>query len=453
LKALRNLPKLKFASCSNFGEIMQVSLKHPLRQAARHLTFGSALALPCLIALAPLAPSAFAQAPAAATRFVGTVTATASGSLKVKTDAGVEHTVTVPDGIKIQRVAPGAKDLSSAAEIKLSDIAVGDRVLVRLGADAASNPATAVSIVAIPRADVAQKQQQDRDAWQRNGVGGLVKSVEPGTGVIVITSGAGPTQKTITIHTTPATQLRRYAPDSVDFDKSKPAPLETIQPGDQLRARGQKTPDGNEIAADAVVSGSFRNISGTISAIDRQSNTLTLKDLVTKQTVTVHIGPDAQMRKLPEETAKMLASMTKSENQPSSGPARAQGGSVSNGPETASGAPPTPPAGATPSPGSTAPQSRPRGNGNGGQPGSDNGPGTRRGGDLQQVIARAPQIHLTDLQKGEAVMLVSTEGTSEVTAITLLAGVEPLLQAPASTQSMLLSNWNMSSGGADAAAQ
>jgi hypothetical protein len=68
------------------------------------------------------------------------------------------------------------------------------------------------------------------------------------------------------------------------------------------------------------------------------------------------------------------------------------------------------------------------------------------------MISRAPVIHLSDLQKGDAVMLVSTQGTSEVTAVTLLAGVEPLLQAPAATQSMLLSGWNMGSGGAEAAA-
>jgi hypothetical protein len=424
---------------------MQVPLKRPLR----HILCSSALVLPCLAALVPCAQPAFAQAPAAANRFVGTVTATAAGSLKVKTDAGVERTVTVPDGIKLQRIAPGAKDLSSAAEIKFSDIAIGDRVLVRLAPEPTADPVTAVSIIAIPRADVAQKQQQDRDAWQRNGVGGLVKSVDPGTGAIVITSGAGPAQKTITIHTTPATQLRRYAPDSVDFDKSKAAPIETIQPGDQLRARGQKNPDGTEIAAEAVVSGSFRNISGTISAIDAAASTVTLKDLATKQIVTVHIGPDAQMRKLPEDTAKMLANMTKPSDQPSSGTARAQGGSVSNGPTTASGAPTgAPPAGGppagTPLPSGDASQNHPHGNWAGGQGGA------ARGGDLQQVIARAPQIHLSDLQKGEAIMLVSTEGTSEVTAITLLAGVEPLLQAPASTQSMLLSNWSMSSGGAEA---
>jgi hypothetical protein len=67
------------------------------------------------------------------------------------------------------------------------------------------------------------------------------------------------------------------------------------------------------------------------------------------------------------------------------------------------------------------------------------------------MIARAPAIHLSDLQKGDAVLLVSTQGTSEVSAVTLLAGVEPLLQAPASTQNMLLSNWSMSSGSAEAA--
>jgi hypothetical protein len=67
------------------------------------------------------------------------------------------------------------------------------------------------------------------------------------------------------------------------------------------------------------------------------------------------------------------------------------------------------------------------------------------------MLSHAPDIHLADLKKGDAVLLVSTQGTSEVTAVTLLAGVEPLLQAPASTQNMLLSNWSMGSGGAEAA--
>ena len=66
------------------------------------------------------------------------------------------------------------------------------------------------------------------------------------------------------------------------------------------------------------------------------------------------------------------------------------------------------------------------------------------------MLNRAPAIQFSDLQKGEAVMLVSTEGAGDVTAITLLAGVEPLLEAPAESRN-LLSNWSMGSGGAEGA--
>jgi len=388
--------------------------------------------------------SATAQTPAAAptanaTRFLGTITAVGTGLLTVKTDAGVERKVTVPDGIRLQRIAPGATNLSNAAVIQFSDLAVGDRVRVVIAPNPATDPVTAISIIAIPQADLAQKQQKDREEWQKNGVGGLVKSVDPGTGAIVITSGAGPALKTITLHTSPTTVLRRYAQDSVSFDQAKPAPLEVIKVGDQLRARGTKSADGLEIAADEVVSGSFRNISGTIGSIDKTAMTLTLKDLTTKQTVTVHVGTDAQMRKLPDVMAKRLASITNSGTNSGS---RQGGQAGTNGAGNAT-APTGAPAGTTAG-----------GAGNGTRPSYGDGTTNGRpggGGDLQQMLNRAPAIHLSDLQKGDAVMLVSTQGTNEVTAVTLLAGVEPLLEAPASTQNMLLSNWNMSSGGAEAA--
>jgi hypothetical protein len=423
-----------------FGEDMQPMLMRNKLRTCPRTFFGCALILASVSGpgLATIhtygaAPAQASTAAAPSNRFLGTITSAGSGLITVKTDAGVEHKVTVPDGIKIQRIAPGAKDLSNAATIPFGDLAVGDRVLVRIAPAPATDPVTAISIVAIPQADLAQKQQQEREDWQRNGVGGLVKSVNAGTGNIEITSGAGPTQKTLTLRTTPTTVLKRYAPNSVDFDQAKPAPIETIQVGDQLRAHGTKSADGLEVAAVEVVSGSFRNISGVISSVNPTAMTISLKDLITKHDVTVHIGSDAQMRKLPENMAKVLASMTKP-----GGDANAAGntGAVGGG-QTASG-------------GQAAAASRPSYGGQGGQGSGDAGQG-KRGGDLQQMLSRAPAIHLSDLQKGDAVMLVSTEGTSEVTAITLLSGVEPLLQAPASTQNMLLSNWSMSSGGAEAA--
>jgi len=77
--------------------------------------------------------------------------------------------------------------------------------------------------------------------------------------------------------------------------------------------------------------------------------------------------------------------------------------------------------------------------------GRQGGPaGTARSGDLQQALSRMPASTLADLQKGDAVMIVTTQGTQEsgVTAITLLAGVEPLLQA--SGASTILTPWTMS---------
>lgn len=386
------------------------------------LGFGAVLA-------APSARVAMAQASPAATRFVGTITSSAPGMLTVKTDAGVERKVTVPEGVRIQRIAPGAKDLSGAATIPFGELKVGDRVLVRLAPEPTSDPVTAISLVAIPQADLAQKQQQEREDWQKNGVGGLVKSVNPGTGEVVIVSGAGAMQKTTTLHVTPATVLKRYAPDSVDYEKAKPAPIETIQVGDQLRARGTKNADGTVLAATEVVSGSFRNISGVIGSVNAANQTITLKDLLTKQNVTVHIGPEVQMRKLPEEMAKRLAAMTK---------AGGEGGAAGAGSAGQGSRPAYAPAAG----GQAGAQAGGQGSWQGRRPG---------GGDLQSMLSRAPAIHLSDLQKGDAVLLVSTQGTAEVTAVTLLAGVEPLLQAPASTQNMLLSNWSMSSGSAEAA--
>jgi hypothetical protein len=60
-----------------------------------------------------------------------------------------------------------------------------------------------------------------------------------------------------------------------------------------------------------------------------------------------------------------------------------------------------------------------------------------------------PPATLADLQKGDAVMIVATEGTASggVTAITLLGGVEAILASSGSaSQAMFMSPWNL--GGA-----
>jgi len=386
-----------------------------------------------------IAPMARAQAPA---NFLGTITAISGTTLTVKTDAGQAYQVEVPAAAAIKRIALGEKDLSKAETIQFTDLAVGDRALVKIDPDSPAGTPQALRVIAVKQGDVAAKQQKDREDWQRNGVGGLVKSVDSGGGVIVLTSGSGATAKTITVHTTSATTLKRYAPASVSFDAAVSAPISAIQAGDQLRARGTKNADGTSIDAVEVVSGTFHNISGTVLSTDPASSTLVVKDLATKKQVTIHITPDVQMRKLPDQMAAILAMRLK-------GGSGGGAGAWSGGGQAPGGA-----AGSTPRP---ANQAGGQGSGaaGGGQWQGQGGRGAGGGGDPQQMLSRAPAIQIADLKKGDAVMVVSTDGTTDVTAITLLAGVEPLLEAPAASQS-LLNNWSMGSGGqgaADAQAQ
>lgn len=84
--------------------------------------------------------------------------------------------------------------------------------------------------------------------------------------------------------------------------------------------------------------------------------------------------------------------------------------------------------------------------------------GMRSGGtaDLQQMLSRMPALALADLHKGDALMLVTTRGTGAGggTVITLLSGVEPILQAaPNGSQAMMLAPWNLGGPAGDAASQ
>jgi hypothetical protein len=192
-----------------------------------------------------------------------------------------------------------------------------------------------------------------------------------------------------------------------------------------LRARGSRSADGKELVAEEVISGTFRNIAGTISSIDAANNTITVKDLLAKKSVVIKFNSDSQLRKLAPQMAQRLAFFLKS------GAQAPQGGAPAAGQTSASG---TPAAGSSPG-------------------GSPQGPRPAGGPDFQQMLSRIPTVSLSELQKEDAVMVVATQGTtgSEVTAITLLGGVEPILTASPNGMgaAALFSGWNLGAPGGE----
>jgi co-chaperonin GroES (HSP10) len=336
-----------------------------------------------------------------APRQAGTVKSATADSLTLTSATGQDYTVSLPADAKILVVAPGAKDLKSATAGTPADVAAGDKVIVTGSATDTGTALTATRVILMKQSAIAESHAAEDAAWAK-GTGGIVKSVDVAAGKVTVSSGL----KTITVSTTPATIVRHYSGDSVRFADAQVTTLAAVKPGDQLRVRGTKSADGLSVTADEMVAGTFHNYSGLIASIDPTAGTVTLKDLATKKTVTVAVTPSSDVRRLPPMVAMGIA-------------ARMKGGAAG-----------TPSAGAAPA----------------GAQGARGGAG-RAGADLSQMISRMPTETLAGLKVGDAVMIVATTGSdaSKSTAVTLLAGVDPILTASPSGE-MTLTPWSVGGG-------
>jgi hypothetical protein len=367
-------------------------------------------------------------------RRIGAIKTINGTSITLAPDTGPEIAVTLQPNARLLRIAPGAKDLKDATPVQLQDLKVGDRIRVRGQGSVDGASIAALEVIIISHSDLEARHEQERQDWQKRGLGGVVSAVDPTTGTVTISVTSLGAKKDVAVHISKTTVLRRYAPDSVKFDDAKPGTLQDIQPGDQLRARGDRSADGSELTAEEVVTGTFRNVAGLINTVDASAGTISVQDLLSKKPVQVKISSDSQLHKLPPEMANRIAMRLKGSMPP--GTPGAAGASTSGSAPAAASV-------GSPSGGSTP---------GGASPAAGSYGGMRQGGgapDFQQMLSRMPAVTLADLHKGDAVLIVTTQGTatSGGTAITLLSGVEPILQAaPNAGQAMMLAPWSL--GGA-----
>ena len=401
------------------------------------LTAIFALLMVGTVCLAAQDKPASSSAAAQVTKAVGTIKSIQANTVTVAAESGGEITAQLTGSTKILRVPPGEKDLKNAIALRAQDLQPGDRVLVRGQASTDGHTIAALAVIVMKQSDVAAKKQHDLEDWQKRGVDGLVTKVDPAAGIITISSGGLNAKRSIDVHVAKDTILRRYAPGSVNFDDAKPALVDQIKVGDQFRARGTRNPDGTEIAAEEIVSGTFRNIAGIIRAIDQASDTMTVQDAISKNTLAVKVSANSQMWRLPAEMAQGFAMRLKAA---AGGGGGGQTGTGSQSQSTNSGQ------GSAPGAGGARPSTEsPAGHRQGGGPGG-NGPL-----DLQRMLNRAPQIKLADLQKGDAVIILATASadSDDLMASKLVAGVEPILTAPGGSASSLLSPWSLGATGGE----
>jgi hypothetical protein len=334
-----------------------------------------------------------AQEAAAPGRVIGEVLAsdTAARRMTIKTDGGEQVAVSVAANALYLRVPPGEKDLKKASPIALADVGTGDRVLARgrLAADGKSIDATAV--IVMTKADLAQKHQHDREEWERRGTAGAIAAIDGAAHRFTITLNAREGSPSAFVETAPNTEFLRYAPDSVRFSDAKPSTFAALAVGDHVRVLGDRSADGAEIKAEQIVSGAFRSIAGTVSTVDAAAGALSLTDLATKKQITVSVSSGSTLRRLTPMAAAFLARRLNPEAQADERPLPASQTGARQG----------------------------------------NGASGGAGGDPQQMLERMPVLALGELKPGDAVIVSGTKGadSGSIAAITLVAGVEPLLRA------------------------
>ena len=381
-------------------------------QKGRRMKVLDTLALATLTALCGGILAQGQQPPAARSQVAGSVTAVdaPNNQVTLKTDKGEDVTIGTTEKTLVLHMPPGETDPKKGSKMLLSSLAPGDRVvaIIRQAAPDQKTP-QASSLIVRTKADIAELQQKDQDDWKKRGTTGTVTALDAAAKTATIKVG----QRTITVQPSEKTEYHRYALDSARFADAKPSNFGEIAVGDQMRVLGDKNEDGTQIKAEKIVSGSFRQIAATVTSVDASTGELKVKDLATKKPLTIRVTSDSAMKKLPEQMAAMLA--------------RRYGQAA----QAAQGTP-----------------------GGGQRAGGPGGPGGRgmgggRGGDVGQMLDSLPPLPLADLKAGDAIMVSTTQGTdpNRVTAITLLAGVEPLLTASPNATRDIMSGWNLGGGG------
>ena len=239
----------------------------------------------------------------------------------------------------------------------------------------------------------------------------MISALNPGSREVTINATTTAGAKPVAITFATDAVVRRYAPNSVKFSDAIPGRFEELRVGDQVRAMGTTNEDRTRFKAEEFVSGSFRTIAATVVEVNASRSTILITDLATNKRVQAHITSDSAVRRLSAQVAQMLAARNQA-------------------------------TGSTAAPHGSSEVDRSRDS----SPTSGKDSNQQGASDLQSMIERLPPLGLGDLKQGEALILscTSTEDPSCVTAITLLAGVEPLLRAsPRGGRSYNLGSWNL----------
>lgn len=333
---------------------------------------------------------------------VGDVTEVGNGKLVIQTKDGIVE-VLVTEKTVFKKLPPDNLKLAAAVDSSFSELGVGDKVLVKGDPSADKKSIPAENIYLTTKAAIDEKQAKESEQWRTRGISGRVTSLNFEKKEITISVRNLMGETTVVITPKDKAKVLRYAPNSNKYSEAKPSNLTEIFIDDVVRALGDKSADGASFKAEEIVSGAFQTVGGKVKSIDAANNQVVIEDIKTKKDVTVIVGSGSLLKKFPEEMAQRMAQLQAMQ---ASGirPPQGQNNQQNN-------------------------QTNPPPANNGQTPGNGNGRGMR--GDINEMFERMPVITIADLKAGDMIAVSSTKTAdpTKITAIRLLAGIEPFVTA------------------------
>ncbi len=364
-----------------------------------------------LIILAVLSAGVFAQGGATdvgikANLAGGEVVSSDASQIVIKTKDG-EIVAIISDKTEFKVVPPDNPSLRAAVAADAKSVGTGDKLLVTgmVSADRKTIPAKAVYL--ITKASIADRLKKEAEAWRTRGISGKVVTYNPQTNAITVSIKGLMGDRTMTVKSSDKTEYFRYSAESVQFSDARKSVFGEIEPGDAIRALGDKNADGSELTAEKIITGAFKTVAGNVVSVNVESGEVTISDITSKKNVVIVVPATATIQQFPAEMAQRFAMF------------QSGGGFV------------------RPGPGGGQPQGQP----NMSQGGMQQGGAMRAGAGpgIDDILERLPKISVKDLKVGEMIAVSSSKGkdASRITAIKMVSGVEPLIRAQQASQARM----------------
>jgi hypothetical protein len=341
-----------------------------------------------------------------------------SGQVTIKTAAGQSVAFLIGGETTLLRIAPGERSLDKAERITRADVSVGDRVLVRGGASAAAGgqPFTARQLIVVSRQALDSRRDREREDWRRRSINGRITALNPAAKEVTVSVRSREGAQDVVVQISDNVKLLRYAPDSMRREDARPSSFADLKVGDQLRALGERSADGARFTPEEIISGAFTRTRGTIVETNAERGEVTVKDEQTGKNLVVVVGKNSSVRRIPAEFVEEMARRRQEREQ-----RRAAEGNSPDGQQ---------------------PGERRRGENREGGPAGEGERGGRQwrgggggpggpGGGFQRMFENLPAVTVSDLKKGDVVMVTGTPvggDASRVTAIMLITGDPELMR-------------------------